>query len=157
MADKPQSSGSEVAPRRFGDFFERFDFPDMSRLFERRWPELLADDRIRVEEEIKDDVLHIRAEVPGIDPERDAEVSVREGVLTIKVERRKEERKEEDEGMVRSEFRYGSFYRSVPLPKGVDSSKVNASYRDGILEVTVPVPETAEGESKRIEIARSAS
>jgi HSP20 family protein len=108
---------------------------------------------MRVEEEIKDGALHVRAEVPGIDPEKDAEVSVSDGMLRIKVERRRESRSEE-EGHMRSEFRYGSFYRSIPLPKGADSSHVNASYKDGILEVTVPMPEPPPSQAQKISISR---
>jgi HSP20 family protein len=131
-----------------------FDFPGLFRWFEERRPMLGMEDRIRLEEEMADGVLHIRAEAPGIDPERDAEVTVDDGVLRVRVERRKEERSE-TEGRVRSEFRYGSFARAVSLPKGTDASKVSATYRDGILDVSVPMPETDTPTAQRVAIDHS--
>lgn len=66
---------------------------------------------IRVEEHIDDDRYTIRAELPGVDPAKDIDISVRDGQLTITAERT-----EKQEEGTRSEFRYGSFYRSMPLP-----------------------------------------
>jgi HSP20 family protein len=60
-------------------------------------------------------------------------------VLHIGAERREEE-KTEERNYVRRELRYGSFHRDLPLPKGVTQADVKASYKDGILEVRVPVP-----------------
>jgi HSP20 family molecular chaperone IbpA len=91
----------------------------------------------------------LRAELPGIDPEKDVEITVDDGVLTVKAERR-EEKKEGG----RSEFRYGSFARSVTLPAGADEENVAASYRDGILEVRTPIKEATKGEPKRIMITK---
>lgn len=90
---------------------------------------------IRIEEFVKDNRLVVRAELPGIDAEKDVDVTVDRGVLTISARR---EEREEHEG--RTEFRYGSFMRRVVLPDGVDESDVTASYTDGILEVTVAMP-----------------
>jgi HSP20 family protein len=101
----------------------------------------------------EDGVLHIRAEAPGIDPGRDAEVTVDDGMLRVRVERRKEERTE-TEGRVRSEFRYGSFAPAVSLPKGADASKVSATYRDGVLDVSVPIPETVNATAQKATIDR---
>jgi HSP20 family protein len=75
------------------------------------------------------------------------ELTVDNGVLTIKAERR-EERKESG----RSEFRYGAFTRSVTLPAGADEDAVTALYNDGILEVRVPIKEAKGPETKRITI-----
>ena len=143
---------SAAPARRMGDWFD-FDFPALFRWFEERRPLLGVDDRIRLEEEVADGVLHIRAEAPGIDPEKDAEVTVDDGFLRVRIERRKEERTETD-GRVRSEFRYGSFARAVSLPKGTDSSKVTATYRDGILDVAVPMPETGNATAQKVAIER---
>jgi HSP20 family protein len=81
--------------------------------------------------------LVVRAELPGIDPEKDVDLSVEDGVLTIKGERRHEE-KTEEENYYRFESSYGSFQRSVPLPQGVNPDEIAASYESGILEVVVP-------------------
>jgi HSP20 family protein len=116
--------------------FDWFDTPDIFRLFEGMRP---FDDRMRLEEEVAGDHLVIRAEMPGLDPDKDVEIQVGDGVLTVKAERRKEETTESD-GNVRSEFRYGSYRRTVAVPKGTSAKDVTATYRDGILEIQVPVP-----------------
>lgn len=150
--EKPVKVEAQAAApaRRMGDWFD-FDLPGLFRWFEERRPLHAFDDRIRMEEEVADGVLHIRAEAPGIDPDRDAEVTVDDGVLRVRVERRKEERTESD-GRVRSEFRYGSFARALTLPRGTDAAKVSATYRDGILDVSVPMPETVDTSSQKVAI-----
>jgi HSP20 family protein len=85
----------------------------------------------------RDEDLVIRAELPGIDPERDVEVTVQDGMLTIRGERRQEERSN-DGGTFRYESAYGRFERSVMLPEGVKENDIQASYENGILEVVVP-------------------
>lgn len=89
---------------------------------------------VRVEDFVKDGSYVLRAEMPGIDPDKDIELSVVTGELTIRGERR-EEKQEKN----RSEFHYGSFSRTIPLPEGVDASDVTATYVDGVLEVRAPV------------------
>ena len=82
--------------------------------------------------------LVIRAGLPGIDPTKDVTVTFEPGELVIRGERRHEETiKEED--YVRMETFYGAFERHIPLPEGVDGKKVTAEYRDGLLEIIVPV------------------
>ncbi len=87
---------------------------------------------MRVEDLVRDGSYVIRAELPGIDPDKDVEVTVADGVLTIKAERR-EERADKHH----SEFHYGTLSRSVTLPAGADEEHVEAIYGHGILEVTV--------------------
>lgn len=152
-AERERTAAAAPA-RRMGDWFD-LEFPAFFRWFEDRRPSLFGpDERIRLEEEIDEGVLHVRAEAPGIDPQRDAEVTIEDGVLRLTVQRRKEERSEE-EGRVRSEFRYGSFTRTVALPKGTDSSQVTATYDNGILDVTVPIPEPTGDGGQRIAIESS--
>lgn len=95
---------------------------------------------MRMEEFVDDDTYVVRAELPGVDPDRDVEITVDDGVLTISAERR-EEKTEGEEGAAgyRSEFRYGSYRRSLALPVGVTPADVTATYADGILEVRVPI------------------
>ena len=81
------------------------------------WQMLTGEHGLKVEEITEDDHLLIRAELPGIDPERDVEITVADRMLTIRAERRHEERTEEGDGY-RSEFNYGSFTRSMMLPMG---------------------------------------
>ncbi len=91
---------------------------------------------MRLEDELANGRYEIRAEIPGIDPEKDVDVTVRDGVLTIKAER-----SERSESVGRSEFSYGSFVRSVSLPDGADQNDITASYDKGILSVSVKVNE----------------
>lgn len=109
---------------------------------------------IRVEELVDGNTLVVRADMPGIDPEKDAEITVTDGTLVIRAERQeKQEQKEKDS--YRSEFRYGSFVRRVPLPEGVKESDVTATYKDGVLEVRAPIPEQIEKTSaSRIPITK---
>lgn len=85
----------------------------------------------------RDGDLVVRAELPGVDPEKDIDISFHDGVLTIRGERRFEDRTER-ENFYRFESSYGSFRRSIPLPHGVKVEDVKANYEDGILEVVIP-------------------
>jgi HSP20 family protein len=103
---------------------------------------------IRVEQFLDGNTLVVRAEVPGIDPDKDVDVSVADGVLHIKAER-EEKTEHKDKSGYRSEFRYGSFSRSVSLPPGAREEDVKATYKDGVLEVRAPAPEQAPTTEKR--------
>lgn len=95
--------------------------------------------------------LVVRAELPGIDPEQDVDISYQDGMLTLHGERRHESRSEGDT-CYRVESTYGSFHRTVALPENVKADDIRASYTDGILEVVIPkAAETAQ--PKRIPIA----
>jgi HSP20 family protein len=102
----------------------------------RWWPE----DVIRVDEFRENGTLVIRAELPGIDPKKDVELTVANGILTIAAERH-EDTKVEESGYLCREMRHGSFTRTLPLPSKVTEDEITANYKDGILEVRVPVPE----------------
>jgi HSP20 family protein len=124
-------------------------FERIERLFDRD----VGTAAIRVEELVDNNTLAVRAELPGIDPEKDADVTVANGVLSIRASRQeKEEHKEKDS--YRSEFRYGSFLRRVPLPDGVQQGDVTATYKDGVLEVRVPLPDQGEAAASKIPITR---
>ena len=101
---------------------------------------------LRVEDEMKDGLYEVRAELPGVDPTEDIEVTVRDGQLTIKTERT-----QTSESNGHSEFSYGSFVRTVPLPAGADEDDINATYDRGILTVSVPLSEDHPSE-KRVEV-----
>jgi HSP20 family protein len=102
---------------------------------------------INVEEFMDGGELVVRAELPGIDPERDVDVSADNGVLRIRAERR-HEHTEEQSDTCRSEFSYGVFYRAIPLPPEAREDQITASYNDGILEIRVPVGEQRERSSQ---------
>jgi len=114
-------------------------FPDLADWLESPWtgpPPFLTGQVFRLEEAMRDDRYVVRAELPGLDPENDIEVTVEGRILTIRAERR-----EQDNGPCRSEFRYGSLARAVRLPARVDAADVTARYDKGVLEVSVPVRE----------------
>ena len=100
------------------------------------------------------DDLVIRAEIPGVDPERDIDITVQDRTLSIRGER-KQERRTEDDRFFRTETFYGSFLRTVPLPTEVKPDDIQATYRDGILEIVIP--KAAERtSSKRIPVSVAA-
>ncbi len=110
---------------------------------------------IRLEESVQDHTLVIRAELPGIDPEKDVEVTVADGVLTIKAHREDTSQGSTDTSY-HSEFRYGSMLRRIALPDGATEADVRATYKDGILEVRTPLPETTTSPSPtKVTITRS--
>ncbi len=99
---------------------------------------------MRVEDYVQDGNYVIRAELPGIDPEKDLEVTVTKGILTIRAERR-----EEVTGKHHSEFSYGTFSRSVTLPASADEEHVEAIYGHGILEVAVKLADKGADQAGR--------
>jgi HSP20 family protein len=120
--------------------FERmFEMPTFVPL---RWPvatarHWLAESYMPVNEFYRDGALVIRAELPGIDPDKDVQVTVTDGGLHIKANRREEAKVQEDH-YLRREIHSGSFERTLPLPEGVTEAEVKATYTDGILEVVIP-------------------
>jgi HSP20 family protein len=96
----------------------------------------------------KNDHLVIRAEIPGVNKD-DLDVRIENGVLTLHGER-KQETEVKEENAYRMERIYGTFTRSFSLPTTVDAGKIAATYKDGILEVTVPKAETAK--PKKVDI-----
>jgi HSP20 family protein len=125
------------------------DLPFRHMPFPRLWE---AEDLIRVEEYRQDGALVVRAELPGIDSDKDVELTVSDGMLHIRAERREEERQEE-KGYLRQELRYGSLARSLPLPDGVTESDITATCKSGILEVRIREPKREP--TRKIPIAKS--
>jgi HSP20 family molecular chaperone IbpA len=106
---------------------------------------------IPVESYTEDGKFVVRADLPGVDPEKEIEVKVDGDVLTIHGERHEEEH---DNG--HSEVRYGSFTRSVRLPKGATAGDVVATYDAGVLVVSVPMAQTA-AEPIKVPVQRAES
>ena len=137
---------------------------DMDRMLEdffgRRmrpwWPERWArSDEMEVKAptvdlfEEKDDIV-VKAELPGIE-KNNIEVNLTDHTLTIKGEKKKEEEVKE-ENYYRAERSYGSFLRTLDLPKDVHADKVKASFKDGILEVRMPKTEEAKAKEVKVKI-----
>jgi HSP20 family protein len=99
----------------------------------------------------KDNELTIKADLPGLKKD-EVTVDITDDAVTIQGER-KHEQKEEREGYYRSERSYGSFYRVIPLPEGAISEEAKATFRNGVLEITMPAPPTPKG--RRLEITEA--
>lgn len=139
----------DLVDTAFGDMFRSF-FSGESILDRAQRAHAL-----RLEEFIEDDTCVVRAELPGIDPEKDVEISVADGILHLRAEREERSEDQRPDGY-RSEFHYGRLARSIRLPEGVTEADVTASYKDGILEVRLPAPKAATAPTPRkIPIARA--
>ncbi len=123
---------STVVRRESRPFLDLFDWMDSPMTMFRP----LFGQGMRMEDFVRDGHYVVRAELPGVDPEKEIDISVNEGILSIKAERR-----EEEIDKTHSEFRYGSFSRRIVLPPGADEEHIEASYDKGILEVVVDLKE----------------
>jgi HSP20 family protein len=94
--------------------------------------------------------LVVRAELPGLARE-DVDVEIDDDALVIRGERHNDV-EDENDGYYRSERSYGSFYRAIPLPDGIDPNAANASFKDGVLEVTLPKPTPQVSRAKKINV-----
>ena len=130
-----------------------FDEP----LWARRWPLLRAIElpegpmwAPKVDVFEKENRLVAKVDLPGVKKE-DVTVQVTDGHLVLSGER-KQEKEEKNNNVYRTEREYGSFYRAVPLPEGVKLEDVKATFADGVLEVSVPLPARAEPTVRKVEI-----
>jgi HSP20 family protein len=157
---KPAVQRTELAPRRFSDVERMFEdwFADFwSRPFPRLWRPGFGRLRgISLEApaldvyEQKDDVV-IKAEIPGLTKD-EIDITLEGNTLTIKGEKKKEEEvKEED--YYRCERAYGAFARSIDLPVAVQTDKINASFKGGVLEIRLPKTEEAKKNVVKIKVA----
>jgi HSP20 family molecular chaperone IbpA len=123
---------STLIRRESRPFLDLFDWMDSPMTMFRP----LLGQSMRMEDFVKDGHYIVRAELPGLDPDKEVDVSVNDGILSIRAER-----KEEEIDKTHSEFRYGVFSRRIVLPAGADEDHVQASYDKGILEVIVDLKE----------------
>ena len=125
-------------------------FPELVRLLD-AWPLAPFGDHhtVRIEDFEENGHYVLRAELPGVEPGKDIEVTVEGNELTIAAQRSSDKHDARH-----SEFSYGSFARTVRLPSGADGAKAKADYHAGVLEVTVPIKESKK-ESKQIPVAVS--
>jgi len=142
----------ELAPSR--------EFERMRREMDRLWDSFFERRPAKTEEEREflpaldlaetENELVVKCEVPGLEP-KDIDISLSDGMLTIKGEKKQErEEKEADYHLV--ERSYGAFTRSIQLPKEVQGDKINASYKNGILKVTLPKSEEAKKKEIKIKV-----
>lgn len=125
---------------RFSNFFN--DFAPFRMQFDREWLP-------QIEVRQNNGQLLVRADLPGLTKD-DVKVEVTNDVLTLSGER-KEEKEEKREGFYHSERSYGSFYRQIPLPEGTKTEDANATFRNGVLEITMPAPKV-ETSTRKLEI-----
>jgi HSP20 family protein len=141
---------SEEMDRVFGDFGFTGGFApgrELSRLADLQTSAWLPE----VEVFERNGKLTIRADLPGLSKD-DINVQITGEAVEIRGERT-QQKEENEEGYYRSERSYGSFYRRIPLPSGVSANEANATFRNGVLEITMPAPERQrEPQSRRIEI-----
>lgn len=130
-------------------------FRDMFRsLFGEGWGDWPADAKpMKVEEYVEDGTCVIRAELPGIDPDTDVDLTVEDGILHLTATREERSEEERPDGY-RTEFHYGSLRRSMRLPEGANADDITATYSDGILEVRVPAPKEVERSAAKIAVTR---
>ncbi len=137
-------------------------FEDFMQSFGREWglgltPFLYESDSLgsvypKVNVSESDKAIEIAAELPGLD-EKDVEILLADDTLTIKGEK-KLDKEDKKKNYYRFESSYGSFSRAIPLSADVDRDKVEASFRKGVLTVTLPKTEEAKSHVKRIEVKK---
>jgi HSP20 family protein len=157
MANNPKKSGEERAlAERRGDPFGYLR-NQINRVFDDFWGEAWLAPREtfagfwpRVDVTETDKEVKVCAEIPGVDA-NDIEVSVDDGRLTIKGEK-KHEQEEKEKGQYRMERSYGSFERAIPLPTEVDESKARAEFKRGVLRLTLPKRAGAQRRRKKIPV-----
>ena len=121
-------------------FFDDFELPD---LFDKEKSLMPAFDIAETKKEYT-----ITGEIPGMDV-KDLEVTLSDGILTVKGEK-KHEKEDKGENYYRVERQYGSFHRSFRLPENVKTEKSKATYKDGILKLTLP--KTSVPKAKKVEV-----
>lgn len=114
---------------------------------------MLDGSEMKVEEFQEDGTFVIRVELPGVDPDKDVDITIQDGKLRVEAQRTQRSEHKDDKRF-RSELRYGSFRRILPLPPDAVAADVKATYRDGMLEVRLPV-DARRTAAERIPIERS--
>jgi HSP20 family protein len=144
---------------RFADEMDRiFDDFGFARLRSRRGFGLLSDEEMWTPElEVfhRNSELVIRADLPGLARD-DVKVDISDNQVTIEGERQRQH-EEEREGVYRSERSYGKFYRVIPLPEGVMADQAKATFRNGVLEITMPAPPEQARRGRRLEISEGSA
>ena len=144
LKDEMETFQSNI-DRIFSDFFSG---ESVSKLMRESWG---SDELFPKLNETEDDkAFHISAELPGMD-EKDVELTLADGVLTIRGEK-KEDEEEKGKDFYRRERNYGSICRKIALPADVDESKVEACFKKGVLNIKLPKSEEAQKKVKRIDV-----
>lgn len=153
----------EEERRPFESFLREMDtlHKEMDRLFEDFWKgsgphhharQLGFEGTLtpRVDESEDDKAIHVKVELPGMD-EKDVDITLANGVLTIRGEKKRDE-EEKGKDWYRSERSFGAFRRSLPIPVDVDEGKIEARFKNGILFIELPKTEEAQSKIKHIPV-----
>ena len=148
----PRRASSELSP--WGDLDRMFD-DFLGRRLRSFWPERWWPTRMEITTPVvdlyeeKDDIV-VKAELPGMEKDN-IEVNLSDNRLTIKGEKKKEEEVKK-EGYYRSERSYGSFIRTLELPSEVQTDKVKAAFKNGVLEIRLPKTEEAKKKETKVKV-----
>lgn len=162
MASNIQVSKPANGPQRVPDVFDALhgEMDRLFRSFERNWPQFPSlvrggrdPDVPSLDVRENENSITIEADLPGMD-EKDVSVTLANGVLTIKGERRNE-REEKNENYHLSERSFGSFARSLRLPDTIDDDKVEARFDKGVLTVIAAKKPEAVKAEKKIEVKKA--
>jgi HSP20 family protein len=143
--EHPLSIVQKEMNRLFDDFSRGFDVAPFSAMRER-----LGTFSPSLDVKEDDKAITVKAELPGMD-EKDVEVLLTDDALTLKGEK-KEDKEEKRENYYHVERTYGSFHRVIPLAAAIDTKKVNATFKNGVLVVTLPKTEEAKMKGKKIPV-----
>jgi len=148
----------EQMDRLFDDFISDWRMPSISRGMAEWEPfrsTLLGKGPVDVRFDVSEtvDAIELTAELPGID-EKDVELTLSDGVLTVKGEKKAETEKKEKDYYL-SERRYGRFLRSMRVPDSVDEGKIKATFEKGVLKVEMPKRAEAKAKKKKIALSKS--
>jgi len=162
------AKNAEMTPKTNGTTAQRFDpwerFTQLQREIEHLWmdswpftPRLVSRVPVMAEAYVpamdvyeKNGNLVLKAELAGISPD-DVEITIEEGHLIVKGEK-KAEKEVKEKDYYRMERSYGSFYRTMTLPEGVKPEQIHATFKDGVLEISVPKPVEKKSEGTKIPI-----
>ena len=144
--DDPMFALQREVNNLFDNFFDGFGLAPTFGKLQKQYDSFVP--KVDVKEKEKN--FQVTAELPGID-EKDLDVSLTEGTLSIKGEKKSEVEDKKD-GYHRIERSYGSFSRLIALPEGIDEEKIEASYKKGVLKVVIPKTEKAQEAHKKIEV-----
>lgn len=151
LAPRPETPSSSFVQLRdemdhlLEDFFGR---ESLSPGNGSQWGQFMPE----IDVENTDKEIRVSAELPGLD-EKDIQLSITDGVLFIEGEKRREQTQEKG-NFYHTERSYGSFYRSIALPAEVEEHKAKASFKNGVLRITLPKAPEAHSKSKKLEITK---
>lgn len=154
----PKENKAELKQEEGRPFFYSFQ-QEMNRLFDefrrdfgtrQTWPEPFSEFHTKLDVKDCEKQIEVTAELPGVEA-KDIELTFNKGNLVLKGEK-KSEKEESDKNYYRMERRYGSFYRVIPLPTEVQEDKAEATFKNGVLKITLPKNHEATKSERKIEI-----